>query len=463
MLYRMLDFISALRAKAVEISTSEAVDAFIAALSVGFCEEPHFRFALRASLIKDSDKFSIFEELYPKFFLSSSDVVFEKCISDEIKQRLKSEIDRMEKSNIPFKNPLFPMVFFGDGIEMELMVQQASMSSGASKMNNMLQIGKHLNKLLNELNVITLDSDIDLLIEELSKAGWNESDSKAVRDAFEDGKMRLRDISRAFLEKENERNSLFRSDLESKDSLMKKPIVAVDSEEAARMREITKELAIKLRNKLSMRNKKGRRGRLDMKSTIRRNLELEGVPFHIVRLKRRIEKQELFILCDISSSVSNISRFMLQFVYTIQDCLSKVRSFVFISDIGEVTDFFKEENVEKAVGMALSEAEIRYGSRSDYGKVFRDFAENHIHDIGYRTNLMIIGDARNNMNDPCALEFEAISERCRELIWINPETMPFWDTGDSVMSAYLPFCREARVVRNLRDLELAISSLFITG
>jgi uncharacterized protein with von Willebrand factor type A (vWA) domain len=152
---------------------------------------------------------------------------------------------------------------------------------------------------------------------------------------------------------------------------------------------------------------------------------------------------------------------MLQFVYTIQDCLAKVRSFVFVDELGEVTDFFREEDVSKGVKRALTEAGIAYHARSDFGGVFRQFCERYLQDVGYRTYILVIGDARSNYNDPCAWALERMRDRCKGIIWLNPETRSFWDTGDSVIGAYAPYCREVRVCRTLRDLEDAVESLLL--
>lgn len=174
-----------------------------------------------------------------------------------------------------------------------------------------------------------------------------------------------------------------------------------------------------------------------------------------------MEKADLMVLCDISSSVSRVSQFMLQFVYTVQDCLAKVRSFVFVDDLGEVTSFFHDEDIAKGVRLALSEASIPYNVHSDFGWVFQEFCDRYLQDVGYRTYIMIIGDARNNYNDPAAWALEKMAERAKGIIWLNPETRPFWNTGDSVMGEYLPYCREARVCRTLKDLEETVSSLLL--
>ncbi|MDI7252323.1 MAG: VWA domain-containing protein, partial [Actinomycetota bacterium] len=231
--------------------------------------------------------------------------------------------------------------------------------------------------------------------------------------------------------------------------------------ELQQMRRAVDVLARKLRNKLSLREKRMRRDKLDVKATLRKNMRYGGVPFHLVLRTKRLEKVELMVLCDVSSSVARVSQFMLQFVYTLQDCLAKVRSFVFVDELGEVTNFFQEEDIERGVRRALTEAGIAYHARSDFGYVFRQFCERYLQDVGFRTYILIIGDARNNYNDPCTWALERMRDRSKGIIWLNPETKPFWDTGDSVMGEYAPHCKEVRVCRTLKDLEDTVSSLLL--
>ena len=63
----------------------------------------------------------------------------------------------------------------------------------------------------------------------------------------------------------------------------------------------------------------------------------DGVPMEIFLKRRHREKPKLITICDVSDSVRNASRFMLQLVWNLQECFSRVRSYVFVSEIAEVT------------------------------------------------------------------------------------------------------------------------------
>ena len=70
-----------------------------------------------------------------------------------------------------------------------------------------------------------------------------------------------------------------------------------------------------------------------------------------------------------------------------------------------------------------------------------------------QTTVIVTGDARSNYHDPNVDALRAIARRARALFWLNPEPHRYWDTGDSIMGVYSPWCDEVSEVRNLRQLE----------
>ena len=109
-------------------------------------------------------------------------------------------------------------------------------------------------------------------------------------------------------------------------------------------------------------------------------------------------KPEIMVIADISGSVAASARFTLHLVYAISGQFTKVRSFVFIDGIDEVTSYFERaEDINQAVHRVNTEADVVWvDGHSDYGHAFEVFWENYGHSIGPRTSIMILGDARNN-------------------------------------------------------------------
>ena len=159
------------------------------------------------------------------------------------------------------------------------------------------------------------------------------------------------------------------------------------------------------------------------------------------------------VLCDISDSVLNASRFMLQFVYSVQDLYSKVRSFVFVAEIGEVTTTIRRATIFKLRSRPLLKGDvIDVFSHSNFGRAFEQFYKNFFSAVNGKTTVLIIGDGRNNYNRPNDWVLREIQQKAKQLIWLNPESRMTWGIGDSEMPRYAPYCHVAEECRSINQL-----------
>jgi hypothetical protein len=210
----------------------------------------------------------------------------------------------------------------------------------------------------------------------------------------------------------------------------------------------------------SRRRKTFRRGQLDFKKTLRKNITYQGFLFDPKWKKRKIERPDLVVICDISRSVMRTVRFLLLFLYGLNKAIVRIRTFIFCSNLIEITSIFDECPVEVAV------EKIRLGAdlpilmgRTDYDQSFRDFKANHLDSVSRKTTVLILGDARNNYAEAQTGILKMIYERSKRLIWLNPETPSFWGTGDSEMKKYIPFCSMVKECNTLHHLEGVVTSL----
>ena len=195
-------------------------------------------------------------------------------------------------------------------------------------------------------------------------------------------------------------------------------------------------LARKLATRLSARRRKAHRGRIDVRRTLRRSMSTGGVPMHPVFAKPHPARPELVLLCDVSGSVSGFSGFTMHLVQAMSGQFSKVRVFAFINAMAEVTDLVKEDSDDLAARIS-SEARItKWHTSSDYGEAFADFNADFMTSIGPRTAVLILGDARNNNQDPNLAALHEISQRARRTFWLNPEHAMRWGLGDSIAPVY---------------------------
>jgi len=266
---------------------------------------------------------------------------------------------------------------------------------------------------------------------------------------------------RGYVTQEFERRNVDYLEQFRKQILAQKPFGAMSEAELVRLREEVARLAKKLKAMASLRRKIERRGRLDARRTLRRALSTGGVPFRLQHKKRRVEKPRLIVLCDISDSVRHVSRFMLQFAFTLQELFSKVRSFVFVSDLGECTDLFKEHEIQRAVDLAYGGGVVNVYANSNFGRAFKQFEERYLDAVTTKTTVLVIGDARNNYNPPEAWALDEIKSRARRVLWLNPEPPVSWSFGDSAMRDYEPYCDRVEVVNNLASLARVVDTLIL--
>jgi uncharacterized protein with von Willebrand factor type A (vWA) domain len=247
-----------------------------------------------------------------------------------------------------------------------------------------------------------------------------------------------------------------------RERLLDKSFYYLSPTEIRQMREAVSGLARKLKNLMAIRRKRAKRGRLDVKATLRNSMEFGGVPFRIRYEKKRKERPQVVILCDISDSVRNVSRFMLQFVHSLQDMYSRVRSYVFVAEIAEVSKLFADNDIQTAIHDAINGNVVNVYAHSDFGRAFKDFHADHIDVIDSRTTVIILGDARNNYNAAQEWVLRDIRERAKQVIWLNPENRSTWGFGDSEMSKYQKHCDMVEECRNLRQLYKVVDNLILT-
>ncbi|MEV4076477.1 vWA domain-containing protein [Nonomuraea fuscirosea] len=211
----------------------------------------------------------------------------------------------------------------------------------------------------------------------------------------------------------------------------------VTKADLARLRREVHPLARRLAARLTIRHRKGKRGRLDFRRTVRASLQSGGVPLTTHFKPPRPHKPELVVLCDTSDSVSSFAHFTLLLTYALREQFTKVRAFGFVDTVDEITRFFLPgSDVVEAMTRLADEADmVRFG-RTNYGHALERFAERYGDAIGPKTSLLILGDARSNYQPPALDVLKSLTSRCRHAYWLNPEPRQQWDTGDSVASDY---------------------------
>jgi uncharacterized protein with von Willebrand factor type A (vWA) domain len=185
-----------------------------------------------------------------------------------------------------------------------------------------------------------------------------------------------------------------------------------------------------------------RHAHVDVRRTMRASLQSGGVPIELKYRPQRPRRPEIFVLCDVSTSVTSASTFFLSVLHALHDAFRKLRSFVFIERISEVTEVFERERDFGAASQAVSRdagvADI--SGYTDYGRVWTEFLTLIEDELHPRATVIVLGDARTNGRPPREDVFAAITAKAGRTFWLNPEPRLYWNYGDSVIAAYEKYC-----------------------
>ena len=221
-----------------------------------------------------------------------------------------------------------------------------------------------------------------------------------------------------------------------------------------------------LLSKTKRRSHSATRGRLDVRRTVRQSLQYGGTPLRLARKKRRIAKPRVFVLTDISSSVVNVVQFLLMLTRVFQHTVGDCRSFVFADETLEISNALQREMDRcSTTGQATQRLIAQLGAsgwmarHSDYGASLVQFHQQIQQEVDLRSTVVIFGDARNNRAAPQAHALRVLRQRVKRVLWLNPERKALWDSGDSVMAAYAPYCDHVLECRNLAQLRCVVNQL----
>jgi len=238
--------------------------------------------------------------------------------------------------------------------------------------------------------------------------------------------------------------------------LQSQKLSTIDRRDFTRMHEIVRKIARRLAERHACRKRREQRGQLDFRRTMRANAAYGGVMFETHWRSTRIERPKVVAICDVSGSVRQYARFLLLFLYSLDELLSDVQSYAFTNHLVDVSATFESLPVEQAVDRVMQAVG---GSGTDYGQMLLDLDEQLMHRIDHRTTVLVLGDARNNRGHPRSEIMKTLYGRARRVIWLNPEPRSFWGLGDSEMKRYAPYCHIARECNSLRHLERTLDEL----
>jgi hypothetical protein len=454
---RIVEFAELLRHNGLKVSVSEVLDAARSVELLGMDDRETFHAALATSMIKRSADLGTFDKVFELYFTGAAKTLDE--IDAAISRRLEEdgllEGDELKmvvaslETLAGFMSPLTQAIVNGDRGSLARLFRSAALNLDFSRMESQFQQGFYARRLLSAAGAGQTQRDLDAIEAELKRRGVS---TEGVETVSKQLAKALRLVEQAARDEVN-RQVQARVPRLRQAAAQQKTLATLSRDELQKAQVATRKLAEKLKARLVRKQKNKRRGTLSVRRTLRRNMGWGGVPARLVFRALKPDRPDVVVLCDVSDSVRNVSRVMLLFVHTLQSLFHRVRSFVFVSDIGEVTQLFREADVSEAIEGAVAGKAVSLYANSNYGHALAMFARSHLGAVTRRTTVLIIGDGRNNYNPPNVWALRDIKRKARKVLWICPEEKYAFGTGDSEMLLYSRQCDAVVTVQTLEDLE----------
>jgi uncharacterized protein len=474
MLDLLAGFIVELRNAGLPVSLTENLDAMEAIKHIPIEDRDAFKYALAATLVKNNGHWKTFETVFEVYFsmrgphykiadLDADEEKLSEMIAEMMGQQQQAGGGLEGLTPEELAEMLYKALQNADEGMMRAIARQAVQRFSGMEPGRPVGGTYYLYRTLRNL-------DLDGVLEKLLTQAQNEADGglteleeRLTRDEYED---RIDKLKKE-IEAEIRRRLVADRGAEAMAKTLRKPLpeevdfMHASREELTMLRRAIYPLTRKLAVRLARKRRHGRKGPLDFRNTVRHSLSYGGVPAEPKFKYPRPAKPEIVVIADISGSVAAFARFTLQFVYAISSQFSKVRSFVFIDGIDEVTSYFEGvEDVMDAVHRINTEADVIWvDGHSDYGHAFETFWNKWGKEITKKSSVIFLGDARNNYHASQAWVIKEIEQRARHVFWLNPEPKAYWDTGDSIVSEYGAHCDGVFECRNLKQLEKFVEQL----
>ena len=454
---RMVEFIRALRAAGVRVSLAESQDAMFGVDYAGVRDAAAFKHTMKATLVKNHRDQSTFEYFFPLFFSNSKpplENIMEQ-LTDEQQAMLKAAMQSMMDAlrglmdrlleGRPFSGEELRRLGEMSGLPQgDQMYMRAWFERRMNRQAGLTQMARMLDDMLEELAEMGLDDETLAELEAMLRgnlAGLSEQISQHVGSSLAE--------------------QMAQRPPDERPDLLDVPLQHLDSGDIDDVRDEIRRLAARLRSRAALRQKRAKSGQFDPRKTVRRNMRYGGVPME-VQFRKKHKKPSLILICDLSTSMRYAVEFLLTMVYELSDQVRRTHSFIFISDLVDVSATLAELPPREAVARIMIENPPGYYS-TDLGSSLNTFQQNHMALVDSRTTILFFGDGRNNYNDPRLDIAREMQRKGRRLVWFCPEPRSQWGTGDSDMWEYSMHADNVFMVRNLRQLADSVDRLLADG
>lgn len=428
MLEQILELAGGLRSSGVKVGTSELIDALNALSLVKTPEREVVFTVLRSTLVKEQRHFEVFDYLFAQVFYQSG-TVKPPPTKEELEHRLSQE-------GWSFDREIALQSLVQDLVEDYLRHREANWIA---------------NQQLLDLIVSRIANQASLAMPGLSSGGLTGTGQGShflaiIRRQVAGYQYRRRRNQSLALPDSSIRQLFFRQ---------------ASPEQQQQLSQLIRRLAKKIANRKAGIMRPGGRDRLNFRRLWRRSLSTGGIPVELCWQRPPKKKSRLFVLLDVSNSMRATVSFFLELLFALHDEFSRIRVFLFVSALTEITDMIDKDDLNQTIDRIVNQGRMGVSGPTDYGEAFGQFCDNYLEELTSKTTVIILGDGRNNQFPSGEEHLLEIRRRCGNLFWLNPEPPWQWEFGDSYMSVYKPHCDEVFECRNLEQLERFIEVLVL--
>ncbi len=452
---RILQLIAALRASGVRVSLAESSEAFTAIDLMGIQNREHFRLSLRSTLVKDARDLPVFDKLFPLFFGAGQPPLMGGNLSDQLSRDEAHQIAEALRQFTEELQQRMQRLMNGEPLssgELEALAQMV----GLGQANDLRYQNWMTQRMMRALAYREVREALEELMRQLAEMGMDRQRIQQLQQLIQQNLTGMQDQVNQFAGQRIAENLSRNPNPQDLDGLLNRPFEALSEVDKKALQREVRRLAAALRTRIALRQKRAKSGQPDPKATIRASLRYHGVPMEL-RYREHIRKPKLVVFCDVSTSMRFCSELMLSFLFALQGQIRKTNAFAFIDHLESISGDLGGNDADQAVTSVLWRMPSGHYN-TDLGASLDDFYREYLDTLSAQTTLIIVGDGRNNYNDPRLDLFTMMARRAARTIWLNPEPANLWQ-GDSDMPRYAPLCDNVFKVGNLRELASAVDEL----
>ena len=450
----LTNYIRALRGAGAAVSPSEAIDAARALALVGYAERQILKDSLSVVLAKTPEEKAIHDRLFDLYF--SRPPAPEAAARQPGDEGGEPDDDRASGDGAgeggDAADALLDLAQSGDPDRIAVAMERAGAAAGVDQIRFASQGSFFARRMLESMGVEQLEQR---LMERLrTRAPEAQEEAQALMDA----RGALTREARRFVDQRFEVFGRAATEAFMNNAVSNRAIDQLSLRDIERMKAVVAKMARRLAIRHSRRRKVRNRGHLDLRRTLRANAGYDGVPFEVVFKRKHRDRPKIVAVCDVSGSVAAYVRFLLMFLYALNETVADLGAFAFSNQLIDVAGPLKHLTFEAAMAFIIQE--VGSGG-TDYGQALIDLRDQHWEQIDRRTTVLVLGDGRSNHTDPRLDIFAELADRAKRVVWLCPEPVARWGSGDSELLRYEPFCTHLSHRATALDLEEALDEILL--